>query len=56
MTPYDRDFAKAHEDFNKSFKRIGTGIGCAWVLSAILSVALVVAIIWGIIALVLHFT
>ncbi len=47
---------RTFNDDDKFFRRVfGAGIA-AWVLGAVLTVAFWIAVIWGIIALVTHFT
>ena len=43
---FDRDFAKQRDNFDRNFKKAAAGIGIAWVVSAILSFAFLIALAW----------
>lgn len=47
-----RDFDKFNEDFDRQFKRTGRLVSVGFVVSALVSLALVAIVIWGIIELV----
>ena len=43
---FDREFNKRSADFDRNFKTAATGFGIAWVFSALLSLALLAALVF----------